>query len=567
MILLDSHRRIGLAAIFACTLVGAALRITRLGSLGLIQFDEGIYAIAGLWCFDPGGIRGIDPMVIPYAPPAFPLLVGISYSLLGVSDFSAIVVSVMAGIITIPVVAWVGWRTFGVQAGAASAAFVALSGVHVAFSRMALTDASFLLAWVVAMGIGQRFVEHLRLSRAVALGIVVGLVQYFKYNGWLTGVATALAVVLSMTLDPLERGRGRIVRTVVLGSAAALIAVLVYSVWFRFVESHGGYAGLLVHQRGYMGGLSSWLPHWNSQLAQGVALSGEPVWGAIAMLVAFGSVWSSNPKVGGMVGNATLAAAGLLAVLLLSFVPMLSWWVALGWTLSPWSSRPVAARVLGGWWLTLAAMTPFYHPYARLWLPLHAASWIIMAGVLASLVPWIQQWGEAIRPAALPRRMPLVVGLVAAIAIGHFLLDTPRPRPLQGLLGPSDSLRTACHQLASALPANVPEIRLLARPPVRYYLALSGRGPLHPVADLESLLRLVDPAAWVVVDETILRQEGDPQVARGRLLEHYDVVNEWSTQLNLPTLLDVDPAASRRESRARSGSLLLLRPRRPRVSP
>ena len=316
-----------------------------------------------------------------------------------------------------------------------------------------------------------------------------------------------------------------------------------------------------------MGGISSWVPHWSSQLAQGVALSGGPAWGALAMLLACAGVWYASPNLGGFSGTARFGAVTVLAAGLLAFVPMASWWVALGWTLGPWASRSVAARVLGGWWLTLAVMTPFYHPYARLWLPLHAASWIIMGDVVASLARVTSRSDGAPRWSVLPGRVHLQIGLVASLAIGHRILETPRARPLPGLLGPSDSLRTACHDLASVLPADVPELRLLARPPVRFYLALSGRGPLGTVADLRSLLDQSGPASWAVVDEVLLRQEGDASVGRRRLLESYEVVDEWPTELNLPTLLDVDPAAARRESGARSASMLLLRPRRPRVAP
>ena len=53
-------------------------------------------------------------------------------------------------------------------------------------------------------------------------------------------------------------------------------------------------------------------------------------------------------------------------------LPALPWWAGLGlcaWLLR--DPRPTA-RMLGVWWLVLSIATPFYHPYARLWLPLLA---------------------------------------------------------------------------------------------------------------------------------------------------------------------------------------------------
>jgi 4-amino-4-deoxy-L-arabinose transferase-like glycosyltransferase len=124
------------------TLMGACLRFWPIGRLGLTHFDEGIYALASTWSLTPRGLGGLDPSLISYAPPGYPILGGLLYAILGRSDSAMILVSQLAGIATIPVVAWLGRRTFGPGAGFVSAVFCALSGPHIAFSRMALTDAS-----------------------------------------------------------------------------------------------------------------------------------------------------------------------------------------------------------------------------------------------------------------------------------------------------------------------------------------------------------------------------------------------------------------------------------------
>ena len=142
---------------------GPASSGTSAGS-SLTHFDEGIYAFSGLWIVSKGGVLDLDPAVIAYAPPGFPILVGLSYGVFGVSDYAAIVVATLAGTATIPVVGWLGRRTFGPGAGAAAATFAALAMAHVAFSRKALTDAPFLLAWLVAIGMGGRFLERPGLS-------------------------------------------------------------------------------------------------------------------------------------------------------------------------------------------------------------------------------------------------------------------------------------------------------------------------------------------------------------------------------------------------------------------
>ena len=199
--------------------------------------------------------------------------------------------------------AWLARRTFGPGAGAAAAAFAALSGPHIAFSRMALTDASFLLFWLVAIGLGQRFLERPNPARAVSLGLAVGLAQLFKYNGWISGVIVAASAVVWLLFHPREWRTRSMAATWGWGLLAAIVAAVVYWPWFRFVESHGGYAALLAHQRSYLGGLSSWPGHWSLQLAQERFLSGGPVWlacaglaAALAMLISTGDFDARAPS-------------------------------------------------------------------------------------------------------------------------------------------------------------------------------------------------------------------------------------------------------------------------------
>ena len=55
----SSHRR-EILVIVLMTMIGGLIRIWSPGHLGLVHFDEGIYALAGLWPVLPGGFWGID---------------------------------------------------------------------------------------------------------------------------------------------------------------------------------------------------------------------------------------------------------------------------------------------------------------------------------------------------------------------------------------------------------------------------------------------------------------------------------------------------------------------------
>ena len=382
----DRSRREWLA-VAAVTVIGFGLRIWPVGRLGLTHFDEGIYALASSWSLNPGGLRAIDPSVIPYAPPGFPILGGIAYALLGRSDGALISVSQLAGTLTIPVVAWLARRAFGAGAGFAAAVYCAFSGPHIAFSRMALTDASFLLSWLVAIGAGMRFLERPGLARGVVMGLMVGLAQQFKYNGWLTG-GIVVGTALFGLIRPEGRKAGPIAATFGWGVLGGVMAGVVVWPWYAFVEGHGGYPALLRHQQSYLGGFRDWWPNLKAQADQAAALSGGQGLILPGLLLATFAAWIARPPAWGSSPPSIRSIVRPLAmgILLwpLTFTP---YW--LGLALAPWLlTRPhPAARLVGAWWLILSVLTPFYHPYARLWLPYHAANWLLMGWLVGGGFP------------------------------------------------------------------------------------------------------------------------------------------------------------------------------------
>lgn len=551
-----AHREI--LIVFLLTLFGTLIRLWRVGQSGLTHFDEGIYAIAGLWAVSPRSLAGLDPTIVSYAPGGFPIQVGFAYLGLGVSDVAAILPSVLAGTITIPVVGWLAHRTFGTGAGAPAAALAALSGFHVAFSRMALTDASFLLVWTLALIVGQRFMERPRAARGVALGLCVGLAQWFKYNGWLAGVAVPAAACLGMAIDPAERQGERLRAIWGGGLLAALVAAVVYWPWFRFVESNGGYAALLRHQRGYLGGLASWFPHWNLQLDQAAVLSGGMVWnlaGAVTACLAVVLTGPGRASAGTRFRGALpmLALAGVLTV-----APSFAWWLGIPWLLSRWKVAAPGERLLQVAWAGLSILTPFYHPYARLWLPLLSIGWVVAGGGLAWLTGWGQGGATASRGLILATFACVVLAVLQGLPILRSASDTDFPGPIASTSRPS--IRVAVNEILRNLPAGVSGLRVLARPTVTF--ALGGRVPAMVEADLEHLLTSGDGRAWALVDVVQLMQGGDLEAARRRLLERWELVGEYPTAISLPTLLDVDPGTARgNRSAVADAPLLLLRPR------
>jgi 4-amino-4-deoxy-L-arabinose transferase-like glycosyltransferase len=568
----QSPRREALV-VAALTAAGGLLRLWSIGRLGLVHFDEGIYAMAGTWAMSPRGLGGLDPTLISYAPPGFVFLVGLFYGLIGASDVSAILVSIVAGTLTIPVAGWLAYRSFGRGAGAAASAFAALAGPHVAFSRMALTDVSFLLFWLIAVGQGQRFVERPGPARAGALGIAVGVAQLFKYNGWLAGIVVALGAATWTVLHREEWTPRKQARLWGWGAFAAIVAAVVYWPWFRFVESHGGYAALLAHQRGYMGGVSSWPDHALVQLEQDRALSGGLPWMAFGGLAA---AIATLTAIGGAGGPRRSPAIGLTIALSLTALcsffhgalfGAVLWMIVFAMAGVRTPTPTVLVLALG--WIVLALLTPFYHPYARLLLPLQGFAWLLLGGAFAIIGQSLERVG-----ASEPRRIGGVPRSLLGFAAGCWLVPLvlavlPGPRAvstwsISEILEPSDSLRQGCRSLGATLLKAPSSLRLYARPPVTFYL--SGVVPVAPQPTLEALLAARDPGAWALLDAAMVRQGGGIRGRLPGLADRWDLVREIPTTLNLPTLLDVDPSAAASRSADRSAPLLLFRPKPPGAS-
>jgi 4-amino-4-deoxy-L-arabinose transferase-like glycosyltransferase len=551
-------------AIAILTVIGATLRLWGFGRLGLSHFDEGIYALAGLWSSDPAGLGAFDPKVLPYyAPPGFPILVGIGYLVLpwGISDLSAIFLAEVCAIATIPVIGWLGRRAFGPGAGAASAGFAALSGQHIAFSRMAMTDAPFLLAWLVALGLGGRFLERPTIGRAIALGVAVGAAMNLKYNGWLVGVIVAVTAAIGI-----GKGRGR---TLGLLAIAAGVAVVLYLPWFLLVERHDGYRALLRHQRGYAGGLSTWWPHLLTQLDESVSLSGGlPLLGGwprfasgmflAAWVVLTASVWRRQRATGD--GRRRSWAWPVLfgGIIVLADFPAVLWCMAPMCVVANLGAGP-ARRLPSIAWIVPTILTPFYHPYMRLWLPVLAAGWILVGGTLALA---LNDEPDQVAKRGRTGRLPTVLFVATSVVL--LLVMSGRLGPFRaraGLFRPTDGLRVAAStELAPRLRREGHDpLVVLARPSVLFYLAESSDRPIRRLPDLDTLLRLRDNSRWALLDVALLAQEAslaneeDPARVVGARLANVGWVERLRLKAPaaLPTVLDIElgnPAVRRSSS-------------------
>ena len=112
------------------------------------------------------------------------------------------------------------------------------------------------------------------------------------------------------------------------------------------------------------------------------------------------------------------------------------------------------------------------------------------------------------------------------------------------------------------LPKNVKYLRILARPPVMFYLGQSTGVSLDRQPSLSSLFERGDAATWALLDMAIVRQERGLEAELERSSTDWVLVRAIPTTLNLPVLLDIDPSAATSANVDAEVELRLFRPKR-----
>jgi 4-amino-4-deoxy-L-arabinose transferase-like glycosyltransferase len=179
----------GPATILGLILVGAAaLRLVGvrygLPDGGLLNPDEEL-VVPRAWVMTHGG--GIDPNPF-FDWPSLLLYVQAPFQAWqdAPSYFTARVVGVAIGLAGVASAWWLGERSYGVLAGGVAAVATAVAGVHVAYSRMAVTDV--LLTTLVTVALGLLVTRRYELA-----GLVIGAATAAKWPGALALVPLAVA--------------------------------------------------------------------------------------------------------------------------------------------------------------------------------------------------------------------------------------------------------------------------------------------------------------------------------------------------------------------------------------
>jgi len=419
--------------ILLLVVVGFLLRGALPSRIAVEHFDEGVYA--------SNLVTGPEyeyryPSRHLFAPPLAPWLIEWSQVAWGINDLASVAVNLIAGGLTVLLVGFVAARWFNDRAGIAAAALAALSGIHILYSRTALTDplvCFWMLAAVYAIWCSLSYGDK---SWAVIAGLLTGLSWWTKYNGWLP-----LAIGVAATIPWLFvcRDRARLRTSLVCLAIIIATAGIVWSpVWFNLPD---GYAAVAANHRQYLVGLDRWPQTLWQQLLNHRLLEGAfgPLSLAAAVIVvgAFSHhqdnasattrtshFWKLSALAVGLSALASLSASSIVLAALAVY------WLWRNVELHPTDTPPdedpaavqLALWMLIAWIAGLSLTTPLYTAYPRITLPWLVPIWLAGGAATAWLVVGIRQTADESPTATAPRGTVvwaagiIVVGVAVAIA-------------------------------------------------------------------------------------------------------------------------------------------------------
>jgi 4-amino-4-deoxy-L-arabinose transferase-like glycosyltransferase len=453
----------------AVVVLAGVARLWAIGNTGLDHFDSGGYALSALAVFKGDVPEGFFSDQILLSPPFFFGASGlIMWALHTSSDKVLIGLSTLMGILTIPLVYLVTYRSFGRAAAAVTSIMLALSDFHILFSRSALTDVMFAFWFLLALWLYSEADVRESMKLAVAAGLATGLAWNTKYHGWLAGVVAFMALLPLLRTSSLRRFLEGFIRLVV----AAAVATATYVPWFWYVNQQpGGYESLALNHAHHLRPLRAlhhvavhfqaqvYLDGWLGRLAPALALAIVAIVYANtresrrSLLVRWLPVFLVLGVVLGEVVFAALLAVGSLGVL-----------VRRGGT-HRWIVLAFA--------LLFTLLTPLYIPYTRLLLPWVVAIFML-AGLAVSELAKNPTQGAFGGPSRV-RRISWAAGIMALLAL--CLVIRP-PWRSASTFRASDEFRIATAQVAELIPPGS-TAPVWGEPAVVFYLTQLGRNAWH----------------------------------------------------------------------------------------
>ncbi len=460
------------------------LRLAHLEHACIEHWDEAVYANN----FHARALlSGPYPAVHLYAPPLVPALIEAALGAFGTSSTVAILPVLVLGVVAVPLAWCAGRAWFGPTAGFVAAGLLATSGYHIAFSRMALTDAPLATLFVAALVLSREAIARDSWVWSALAGLAAGLAWATKYNGWLALAAIAAGYVAWGVTEAGARPSAwrRVPRV------ALLVAVACACWWpiLRDLEPKGGSPAVAANHARYFVGLGGAGEAFLRQAAHHRHLNGgASLLGGLVFAVPL-AVGTGRARLVAVLPMVVAGCAGSSAATALAAA------LGLAWVLRA-KSTSNAGRLAA--WMALAAFvglslaTPMYTPYPRLSL-----LWLVAATIAASALAGVVARGHSgLEPAWVGRRgvWPVGLALVITVVAGLGARD-PTASPAWQDRGARRAATLAALRVADEFTRRklhlVPSRRdvcfaVFGAPDAFFHLAGEGRGAV-PVVRLELL--------------------------------------------------------------------------------
>jgi 4-amino-4-deoxy-L-arabinose transferase-like glycosyltransferase len=476
--------RIELLLLTVLFLTGFVLRVWNLSSVGLDHFDEGAYVFSALGLTDPQQPHRLYPNQIRFSPPLYFSLVGLAYKVFGhPSDMAAFLVNVIFGTLTILVVWWLGRSWFNPPAGIAAASLLAFNEFHISLSRSALTDITFAFFFFLSLGAIVETIKRQKVTLAILSGLLIGLTWNTKYHGWLALVIGILAFIpySYFSHTSIESFKKAVYLFVVMG----IVAGISFLPWVIIIQSQpGGYFELAKYQRTMLS--LHWLRDLWRQIQQQLFFEGP--FSRLSVLIAVSgalilSGWRERLSIKFVVlivflslSAMLIGGAGTVALLTLISVPI---FLRRSTTYSSWIIM-VGVGIF-------ALITPFYHPYARLVLPL-VIFFFLSGGFWLSYN--LSETRQVIKSIPWKKLISVSFIVLAVIALDFSIPTSSNP------WRPSRSEADASVAMEKIIPPGS-RVVVIGEPSVAFYLNLANRPAFERIEDPEEIGKIQTPVYLV----------------------------------------------------------------------
>lgn len=456
-------------------LAGFAARAWSLATVGLNQYDEGVYALSAQAISSGDNALRLFPGQSKYfAPPVYYILVGLLNKVSGTTSFIApIGLNIALGTLSVGLIWRVARTWFGPVAGIMAATILALNEFHITFSRSGLTDVAFAFFFLLALHLIVAALQRGSLWLSVLAGLVVGAAWNTKYHGWFAlfvGSAALLPLILRQGWQVLLERRAWLPLTVIW-----VVAIACYLPWLTLIQSQpGGYEAFARYQSRFVS--LRWITNLFRQVEMQSYFEGPMSRASVLAAFLMGSLMNAAGQTWKrfLLCTAGLSLSGLLVgssgTLLLATLAAVPWLLQRG-TPAAWTQL--------GWVALWLVVTPFYRPYARLVIPVTMAMSLGAAVAIAGVLSGVSQQRTRLD------WLQLAVGVIAlasVVAIASRLDGMHRWRPANGAV-----------EVANRISTSVPrggEIVVLGEPALGFYLHARGyplSGPLENLAALSDV--------------------------------------------------------------------------------